>query len=124
MWTAVEKQRQDSDWVSVARLVQSVCFAMFFLPCYINRMAVGGEAGPSCRRGVGDAAAVCRVLPDGESPSHLLITVVPQTQPANNCPPTATGWKLHQAGADGERGERARERTTQPHSQPEQTGLN
>lgn len=71
--------------------------------------------------GVGsqDAAAVCRLLEEHASPSHLLITVGPETQPANNCPATAAGWRLHIAQADG-----TTKRTSLLYSQPEHTGLN
>lgn len=64
--------------------------------------------------GGGAAAAVTRLLEDRASPSHLLITVIPETQPANN-----RSARLHGARADGGRGSGSRR-----HSQPEQTGLN
>lgn len=89
----------------------------FSLTCYINRMLVGDEAGPWCQRKDRDAAAVCWLLEDSASPSHLLITVVPETQLANNCPATAVSWILHWARADG-----SRESTSLLRSQPEQIG--
>lgn len=85
------------------------CFAPFSLTCYTNSMVSGGR----------DAAALCRVLEDSTSPSHLLITVVPENQPANNCPTAAAGGGLHWARADG-----GRERKPLLHSEPEERRLN
>lgn len=86
------------------------CFAPFSLTCYTNSMVLGGGR---------DAAALCRVLEDSTSPSHLLITVVPENQPANNCPTAAAGGGLHWARADG-----GRERKPLLHSKPEERRLN
>lgn len=86
------------------------CFAPFSLTCYTNSMVSGGGR---------DAAALCRVLEDSTSPSHLLITVVPENQPANNCPTAAAGGGLHWARADG-----GRERKSLLHSEPEERRLN
>jgi len=88
-------------WLTLKENVAtSVYFALLLSTCYINTMVIGDEAFPWCWGGR-DAAAVCRLLEDSTSPSHFLIIVVPETQPANDCPTTAESWILHWAQADG-----------------------
>lgn len=101
----------------------TICFAPFSLTRHVNRMVVGGKAGTGWwgwygGRGGGGAAAVCRLLEDCASPSHLLITVVSETQQANNCSAAAACWR---DSAEHEQME-GRARTSQRRSQTEQIG--
>lgn len=71
----------------------TICFAPFSPTRHVNRTVVGGKAGTGWW-GWGGAAAVCRLLEDRASPSHLLITVVSETQQANNCSAATACWRL------------------------------
>ncbi len=88
-WFGYELQNMNCGWHwGKIRMCSLLVLPCFLWPAISTECLLEARRVPGAGWGWGgrDAAAVCWLLEDNTSPSHLLITVVSETQPANNCP--------------------------------------